>query len=176
MEEAKCYTCLGISTQAALELALLNRIASAGSASSGEIFMNIISPAASQPADATTYFLGGDVAAAATSWASLITFADGSFPVPVACRITRVFIKVKVRTVLGTNELVTLSVRVNDTTDYAIGTMAWNGASAELSNVAMSINLNAGDTIALKIVTPTWVTNPTGVSVFGYFYATGIPI
>jgi hypothetical protein len=73
-------------------------------------------------------------------------------------------------TVTGSGETVTVSVRVNNTTDYLIGTMTWNpGANsyAILNNQGMDISLNADDYWEIKIVCPTWTTNPTGVTIQG---------
>jgi hypothetical protein len=55
------------------------------------------------------------------------------------------------------------SIRVNDTTDYTIGNLTYTLSNNELQNNALSIPLNALDTIALKVVTPAWAPAPTVV-------------
>jgi len=61
----------------------------------------------------------------------------------------------------GTAEDTPFSIRKNNTTDYSINPAVHFDASVvRVTNVALSIPVNAGDYIEVKIVTPAWVTNP----------------
>ena len=65
----------------------------------------------------------------------------------------------------GTTETSTASIRLNNTTDTTISS-AVNLSSNPyaVSNTSLNVAVVAGDYIEIKWVTPTWVTNPTGVS------------
>lgn len=115
------------------------------------------------PADGQTLYLGADTAVLRT------TYADASLRIPRAGTLKNVYVKVIVATVLGSGENVTMAVRINDTTDVALGTMTWAAAATGL-NADVSQAVAAGDTYVLKIVCPTWVTNPTGVRMLATLY------
>jgi hypothetical protein len=67
----------------------------------------------------------------------------------------------------GTNETINLYLRLNNTTDYAIGTADASVAAMPVSTTALNggsgVTVAAGDYIEIKIVYPTWTTNPTAV-------------
>lgn len=119
------------------------------------------------PTDATTYYFGGGANIPLTPTS---TAARRRTYVSSARTIVAVDIQV-FTTVAATNEAVSIYVRVNNTTDTTLTTtMTWNaGASSYnlLSVTGLSISLNAGDYYEIKIVTPTWATNPTGVTFTG---------
>lgn len=118
------------------------------------------------PADGLTYYIGSSQSMAA---APSTTAARRRVYVGSARRIVGIDIQA-FTTVTGSGETVTVSVRVNNTTDTLIGTMTWNpGANsyAILNNQGMDISLNADDYWEIKIVCPTWTTNPTGVTIQG---------
>jgi len=71
--------------------------------------------------------------------------------------------------VAGSNESVPISIRLNNTTDYSIASVATTAAEKVFSNTSMSIPILSGDYIEFKIATPAWATNPTNVSIGGYF-------
>ena len=73
--------------------------------------------------------------------------------------------------VVGTAEAISAYIRLNDTTDYLIATVATTDTVRKFTNTSMSIPITANDTIALKFVYPTWATNPTSVVVGGYAVA-----
>lgn len=76
--------------------------------------------------------------------------------------------------VVGTNENWSLYIRVNNTTDYLIATVGAATAGRVFSNTAMNggagILLVAGDYIEIKMVNPTWATNPTNIVFGGNLY------
>lgn len=63
----------------------------------------------------------------------------------------------------GSNEGWSMYIRLNNTTDYLIQTLATNTAQRLWSNYAMSIQVYAGDYIEIKEVQPAWGTNPANV-------------
>jgi len=65
--------------------------------------------------------------------------------------------------VLASNEDVTLSIRVNNTTDYALGTYKMDAAAGYLIVNNLNIPITTADYISIKMATPAWVTNPTTV-------------
>lgn len=64
-----------------------------------------------------------------------------------------------------------LYIRINDTTDYLIQTVA-STATTNRSwvNTSLDISVSQGDTWAIKIVCPAWVTAPTSVRFGGHIY------
>lgn len=70
----------------------------------------------------------------------------------------------------GTNESWSLYVRVNNTTDYLIGTVSAATSERIFSNSSLSISVNVGDYIEIKSVQPTWATNPLTTIYGGYIY------
>ncbi len=73
----------------------------------------------------------------------------------------------------GTAENISIYIRVNNTTDHLIQTVGVAANQRTFSNTGLSIGLVAGDYIEIKIVQPTWVTNPTSVLVSGYITLQG---
>ena len=64
----------------------------------------------------------------------------------------------------GSAETGSLYIRINKTTDYLISsTLTNNGGLTYFNNTSLNIPVTAGDDMEFKWVTPTWVTNPTGV-------------
>ena len=70
----------------------------------------------------------------------------------------------------GTNEAWDFYIRVNDTTDYLISSVAISNQSRRWVNMALDINFEDGDFYTIKSTTPNWGTAPTGVSYSGYAY------
>jgi len=63
----------------------------------------------------------------------------------------------------GSTEDVVMYVRLNNTTDSEIATVHNTSATKTITNSALSIAVAAGDYIELKMICPTWATNPTSV-------------
>lgn len=109
------------------------------------------------PTDATTYFFGGLPSVFPTTSAAIERLY-----VPKTGTIKAAFIFCNQST--GSNETSSMSVRVNNTTDYLISNAVTNDASGTaFNNQVMSVPVTAGDYIEIKWVCPTWATNPTGV-------------
>jgi hypothetical protein len=110
------------------------------------------------PLDVTTYYWGGLPVA-------LPVTTGGKAPmyIPKAGRVRRVEV-VMYSTTIGTAETSSLSLRVNDTTDYLISAVIKNDVAVErFFNAMLGALLKGGDFIELKWVTPTWTLNPLSV-------------
>lgn len=70
----------------------------------------------------------------------------------------------------GTAESWSLYVRLNNTTDTLIQTLAVSASERRFTNNALSIVVSAGDYVEIKGVQPTWVTNPATTIYGGYIY------
>lgn len=68
---------------------------------------------------------------------------------------------------VGTNENITISIRLNNTTDTAVATVGAATVERQFTNTALAIAIAAGDYIEMKIVTPSWATPPTAVLLSG---------
>jgi hypothetical protein len=71
-------------------------------------------------------------------------------------------------TVAGTGEAWSLYIRKNDITDYLVATVSNTNILRMYSNTALNIPIVAGDFIEMKLVNPTWATNPTGTFIGGH--------
>ncbi len=110
------------------------------------------------PADATTYFLG-------INPTSMFTTANRrDFKFANAHTIKTVSFMIE-QSVNGSGETVTIYLRnITTGTDTTIGTFTSNfgaGVGYKVLFTGLSIAVNTTDDWAVKIVTPTWVTNPT---------------
>jgi hypothetical protein len=63
-------------------------------------------------------------------------------------------------TTIGSNENVSMYIRLNNLTDTLIQTRGMGLANALFANTSLSIAVVAGDYIEIKVVCPTWATNP----------------
>ena len=121
------------------------------------------------PGDGGTYFAG--LPANFGFSTSSDTWAEGHARVPVAGTITAVSFSVKVVSTLASGESVTTVIRVNDTTDIASTEEARFDVAFETWSVTgLSTAVAAGDTIALKMVMPTFGTNPTNSTAAALVY------
>jgi hypothetical protein len=116
------------------------------------------------PADGTTYYTGSIFGAVASS-----TAATRRVYIPRSGTITRIDLFMVCAT--GTNEQSTISLRLNNTTDTTISAVVDLSASPFIANTTgLSIAVAVGDYVEVKWVTPTWVTNPTAVSISALIY------
>ncbi len=114
------------------------------------------------PLDSTTYLIG--IHGQSTS-DTIRTY------IPNAGTITKCYLNLTASGDLGTNETSTISIRVNNTTDYTISSTVTNDANpTAFSSTAMSVPVVAGDYIQLKWTTPIWVTNPNNIGIGGIIY------
>lgn len=117
----------------------------------------------SSPVDAQTIYIGQNPKAPTTTAA-----------------ISKIFIRkagtIKVANIYcysgtaGTNEGWTANIRLNNTTDTAIATVSAATSERVFTNSALSIAVSAGDYVEIKLVNPTWVTNPLTTTWGGYLY------
>lgn len=70
----------------------------------------------------------------------------------------------------GSNEAWDFYIRLNNTTDTLIQSLSSSSATRVWSNSSLSITVAAGDYFEIKMVNPTWVTNPAAISFGGNIY------
>lgn len=113
------------------------------------------------PADATTYFLSTTTA---TTSFTATGRAQTRFYMPKAGTINVCYGQIACSA--GTSEATTLALRLNNTTDTNVSTsLVLNTASVTFNNTALGISVAAGDYIEVKLICPTWATNPLSVRV-----------
>jgi hypothetical protein len=107
------------------------------------------------PADSTTYYMH--------PFNYTLSTVDAFWKcyIPKAGIITNVTLQINPSAALATAEDTTVSLRVN-TTDTALGTIKMNAQNNVLS-ANCSVPVTTADFIQIKLVTPAWVSNPTGV-------------
>jgi hypothetical protein len=115
------------------------------------------------PADGATYYLGP-----LNYWAT--TYGYGRFKIPKSGTIKALSLNWLATTTAGSNESISCYIRVNDSTDTLIATIGDGLNHKTFENTSLNISVSAGDTISVKIVCPTWATNPAAVYVGGVIY------
>lgn len=114
------------------------------------------------PLDGNTYYLIDCENLVASTTA---TQANTRYYISTSGTINKVYGQFQVVGTLGSTENTSLYLRKNNTTDTAISTtLKLNAADVTFSATALSISVSAGDYIQVKMVCPTWATNPTLVS------------
>ncbi len=116
------------------------------------------------PNDSTNYYLGSN-GINITTTATNVQLGLGQ-----AATLIGGFISICNNTVAGTSENVTLNLRnITQGTSSLIGTLTTNGGSTttavNFTYSGLSIAIASTDLIALELVTPVWVTNPTAIFV-----------
>ena len=114
------------------------------------------------PADGATYYWGCLAGMIPTT-----TSQQQSMYFGCAGTITKAYIQWNATSAAGSNENVSVYIRVNDTTDTLIATVGNTNALKQFQNTSLSISIAAGDFIEIKVVCPTWTTNPTVVAMGG---------
>jgi len=135
----------------------------------GYVIMNYST--ASNPADATTYYLGSIGTMTLTS-AGLGSAARRKY-INQTGTITSCQVYIINGGTDGSTENATLSCRINDTTDYLISNAIQFSATAngKVYNITgLSIPITAGDYQVSKLLTPTWATNPTNMHIEISYY------
>jgi hypothetical protein len=119
--------------------------------------------ASGSPADATTYFMVfGSSITASTSSGGL---GRQKFSIPRTGTITACYGIFTIAGTLGSSENTSVIIRINNTTDVTVTSTAQLTANpTNFGTAALSQAVTAGDFIEFKVATPTWVTNPTTVS------------
>lgn len=121
------------------------------------------------PTDAVTNYFGGGASVAQAS-------TTGKRIKPkAACKIVACNILWGATSTAGSNENISIYIRVNDTTDYLVATVGNTDADKQFLNLSMNggagITLNGTtDYWMWKVVPPTWSANPTSVQLQGGAY------
>ena len=123
-----------------------------------------VSGAAHNPAGGSTAYFGASGAAPSASAGSARVY------VLDAGTITGASVYSYASSVAGTGEDWVLAIRLNDTTDTTISTVASTAAGRVFTNLALSIAVVAGDFFELKATHPSWATAPEGVTYGGGVY------
>jgi len=128
-----------------------------------DIYTLTIQSAQINLANATTYYFGGFAGSQPTTVAALVPVTA-----PKAGVLTNVHLIVWVNGTLATAGNCTLSIRVNNTTDYLVtNTLALTAVTNKVNVDTLTIPIAEDDEIEFKLLTPTWATPPTQVRIFG---------
>ncbi len=118
------------------------------------------------PADNATYYMGQLPALAPTT-----TTATRRLLVPKTGTLKAAYLLAYVNGTLGSATNTSFYVRLNNTTDYTVSTtVTLNATVVSITNSSMSASVTAGDYLEIKVVCPTWATNPTNVVLSGSLY------
>lgn len=115
------------------------------------------------PLDATTYYFGQIPKAPVTATGQnrvLIRLAASIRIVNIYCFASTA----------GTNENISLYIRKNNTADTLIQTVGTAASERVFFNSALNIPFAAGDSFEVKMICPTWATNPATMNFGGYVY------
>lgn len=89
--------------------------------------------------------------------------------IPKTGTITKAFINIYSGTA-GSGEDWSLYIRLNQTTDTLIETIGASANNRIFNNESLNISVTEGDTIEIKMVNPTWATNPATSNAGGYIF------
>ncbi len=124
----------------------------------------------SSPNDASTYYFGFYLRSGITQTQGASTIIlDKSGTIGIAR------LQWRSSATVGTNESISIYVRLNNTTDYLIQTVSNTNQTKDFVNTSINIPFVANDYIEIKMVTPTWVTNPTLVGLTGWLFINPTP-
>ena len=129
-------------------------------------WINVNTLSGTVTAGATRYFGSILRAAGATAGESKIYFNENG---TIAIADVIFF----ANTIVGSNENISMYVRLNNTTDYLVATVGAATAERRFTNTAINVPIANGDYIEMKIVTPAWGTQPTGVLMYGHLIFNG---
>lgn len=114
-------------------------------------------------ANATTYYLGGFAGSQPTTTAALVPVTA-----PKSGTLTNVHLIFWVNGTLASAGSCTVSIRVNNTTDYLVtNSLALTAITNKVNVDTLAIPIAEDDEIEIKLLTPTWGTPPTQVRIFG---------
>lgn len=126
-------------------------------------FSMLIRSSSGNPADATTYFIETFTALTTSTTSGK---ADQKLYVPYACKLDSAIVHASVVGTLASAGNCTVSARVNNSADTTItSALAMTAADNTATGSSLGLLLNQGDYLEIKILTPTWATNPTTVAV-----------
>jgi len=112
--------------------------------------------------DGSTYYFGLNAIAPAT------TANNNRVYIPKAGTIKAAYIFAAF--VAGSDESASLYIRKNNSSDTLIASLDFSFNPVVFSNGGLNIAVNAGDYIELKLVCPTWATNPSQLKMSGHIY------
>jgi hypothetical protein len=124
--------------------------------------LNVMAALLAAPADATTYYFGCLAGLAPSTTAALARLY-----IPKSGKLSKANISWYASGVAGSNESISVYIRVNNATDYLIASKGDTNAFKLFSNNRMTVNVMIGDYVEIKIVCPTWATNPTNLVLGG---------
>ena len=109
------------------------------------------------PSDATTYYIGVNVSSPFTT--------DTSIRLIALKTSTLKKVAITSRQTLGTSENSSFALGVNGTYTTFTSSIKFDGSPNNNALITgLSINVTEGDILTLRWITPTWVTNPTGIN------------
>ena len=114
--------------------------------------------------DGTTYFFG---LSGGSIWTTVSAIRKIFVPKSGTIKYINVFWHA---TTVGSSEEISVYLRLNDKTDYLIATIGDANAAKNFVNSGLGIVVVQGDYLEIKIVCPTWVTNPATIRVGGSVY------
>ncbi len=123
-----------------------------------------VSAPISSPVDAQTVYFSNIADALETDSARRKVY------IPKAGIIKAVDVTTYAKSAAGTDEAWSAYLRLNNASDTLIATLSLATAERHFVNLALNIAVVAGDYINIKLVNPTWVTNPAGVLIGGHVY------
>jgi hypothetical protein len=120
------------------------------------VIINLFTPSAANLADALTYYFGANGQSTFNT-----NELSGSAPAPVSCTIKSIYGLVSYGA--GSSENVVFSLSINGSSFTTIATVALDSGtfSTAFNLTGQSISVTAGDRLSIRMVCPTWVTNPT---------------
>lgn len=137
-------------------------ILSGGNGMAGFLMMTKHSTVLS-PTDALVYYVGNALAA------PVVTSQRARVRILQNCTLVKSVLEINTAGTLGTTENSTFAVRVNDAADNNIFTTVQFAAIQQAYiSATLAIAFSAGDFFEWKWTCPTWVTNPTNVSIISY--------
>lgn len=130
--------------------------------SRGMATFNMIAPQLG-PVDNASYFFAGFTANTSPTSSG----NGGLFYAPFAGVIKWADVYTNSNGAAGTSENISFYIRVNNTTDYLIGTVGLASGIRRYTNHAMNVTLAENDYFEVKMLCPTWATNPSNVRIMG---------
>lgn len=121
-------------------------------------FPIVVGGTTTSPADGSTLYFGS-----AWSLAFVTTAALRQVVVPFDGTINIAQVLLNATGTAGSSESVSVYIRKNNTTDTLIGTVGVSAQYRAFNNANIGLSVVAGDKLEIKVVCPTWATNPTGV-------------
>lgn len=129
--------------------------------------LTLMNTGANAPINSTTYYFGGDIADSNNS-----SFDAAKIEIPRSGTIKRIHVRQNVPSGnTGSAENVTHKVCINSATNcFGSASFGYGTTSTFSSDATLNQAVSAGDTIAVRVDTPAWVTRPTNVRWYATVY------